>query len=135
MRRGVRVIAPIPVVAMSLSIAACGSSTTAGPGASRVATPTATVSPVGAPMKVYADPFTGLRDADSHMQTTATLLASGLTEVAGTAGDPGSPAADLRATLTYLLTEHVGLFGLLAQAVNHAGLDADATKSALKALA
>jgi hypothetical protein len=57
-------------------------------------------------------PFEDLRTAASHMPMTAAALASGIAEGAVIDGDSASPAAELRSTLTALLTEHVYLSGV-----------------------
>ncbi|GGC04168.1 hypothetical protein [Cellulomonas carbonis] len=57
------------------------------------------------------DPFVDARTAAAHMPTTALTLATGLAAATGTEGDVDSAAADLRATLTALLQEHVYLAG------------------------
>ena len=56
-------------------------------------------------------PFEDLRTAPSHMPMTAAALAAGITAGAMIDGNSASPAADLRATLTALFTEHVYLSG------------------------
>jgi hypothetical protein len=56
-------------------------------------------------------PFEDLRTAASHMPMTAAALAAGITAGAMIDGNSASPAADLRATLTALFTEHVYLAG------------------------
>ena len=57
-------------------------------------------------------PFEDLRTAASHMPMTAAALASGIAEGAVIDGDSASPTAELRSTLTALLTEHVYLSGV-----------------------
>ncbi|MGH8773827.1 MAG: hypothetical protein ACRDWI_01175 [Jiangellaceae bacterium] len=57
-------------------------------------------------------PFEDLRVAASHMPMTAAALADGIAEGAGIEGDTASGAAELRAGLTGLLTEHVYLAGV-----------------------
>jgi hypothetical protein len=57
-------------------------------------------------------PFEDLRTAASHMPIAAAALASGIAEGAVIDGDSASPAAELRSTLTALLTEHVYLSGV-----------------------
>ncbi|HEY9377065.1 MAG TPA: hypothetical protein VIQ02_08235, partial [Jiangellaceae bacterium] len=56
-------------------------------------------------------PFEDLRTAASHMPMTAAALSAGIATGAMIEGDSASPAAELRATLTALLTEHVYLSG------------------------
>jgi hypothetical protein len=135
MQRGVRPAVVISLAAMCSLIAGCGS------GRSAASAPTPTIGPTPSPTstaaiaaKSYSDAFDGLREADAQAPGMAALLASGLTKAAGTSGDPRSAAADLRATLTNLFTEHVALFGLVAEAVDRKGPEGDQTKAALKAL-
>lgn len=62
--------------------------------------------------------FSKIVEAASHMPMTAQALAGGIAKNKGMSGDPNSPASELRAGLTYLLTSHVDLAGFaLAQAV------------------
>ena len=79
---------------------------------------------------VYADPFTGFISADGMMPGVASLLTAGLARNAGWSGDPSSPAADLRAKLTYLFTEHVHLFALVLTAIDAKGPHSALTKAA-----
>jgi hypothetical protein len=77
-------------------------------------------------------PYEDLRTAASHMPMTAAALAASIAEGAVIDGDSASPAAELRSTLTALLTEHVYLSGIAvatayATAPNSAELQAAAT--------
>jgi hypothetical protein len=92
-------------------------------------TPTRTSSAVIAPT-AYADPFTGFISADAMMPADASLLAAGLARAAGWSGDPSSPAADLRARLTYLFTEHVHLVAIMLTAIDDKGPHSSLTKAA-----
>jgi hypothetical protein len=105
--------------ALSLSAVGCagGGDEATEAGYSR---PSATSSPAMTPMPTpdplmpqgTGAPFEDLRIAASHMPMTAAALAAGIAEGAMIDGDSASPAAELRATLTALLTEHVYLSGI-----------------------
>jgi hypothetical protein len=82
------------------------------------------------------DPFADIRTAARHMPDTAAAIATGLAQSnsataspaptpksAVIAGDPDSAAAQLRAKLAYLLTEHVYLTGLTVATIYHFGAD------------
>ena len=64
------------------------------------------------------------RTADEAAWSTARLLSVGVSADRGL-GTAGSPAAELRARLTGLLTEHVLLAGALAARLDAAGADPD----------
>jgi len=135
MQLGSRLIASVCVVATCWAGAGCGSGRVAAPGpaagTSPPATPTSTAPP-GAP--VYPDPFGGLREAEGHAAPAAALLAGGLAGTEGLSGAPTSAAADLRASLTLLLTEHVGLVGLVFSAMYAKGTQSEQAKQALGAV-
>jgi hypothetical protein len=58
------------------------------------------------------DAYSKLKTAADHMADSAQLIASGVARSANVSGDSTSPAAELRADLTGLLTSHVYLTGL-----------------------
>jgi hypothetical protein len=58
------------------------------------------------------DPFADAKTAAHHMPMTAAVLAQGFAKTAGVKGQTESKAADLRAGLTHMLTEHVYLAGI-----------------------
>lgn len=58
------------------------------------------------------DPFADARTAAEHMPMTAAGLSEGFATAAKVEGSTNSDAAELRANLTYLLTEHVYLAGI-----------------------
>jgi hypothetical protein len=129
MRRSARSVGVVALaVVCSAAAAGCGSG-----GASHVNAPVTAPSPTSSAViapTAYPDPFTGARAADAMMPATASLLAAGLAKDAGWSGDPTSAAAELRAKLTYLLTEHVHLFGMVVVAIDHNGPRAPQTKAA-----
>lgn len=69
------------------------------------------------------DPFMDIRTAAHHMPMTGEILATGLTAALEMDGQVDSPAAELRATLTALLQEHVYLAGIAVATAYHAGPD------------
>jgi hypothetical protein len=81
---------------------------------SAISSPETTAAPAPKPLMPQGTgaPFDDLRTAAAHMPMTAAALAAGIAEGAVIDGDPASPAADLRSTLTALLTEHVYLSGI-----------------------
>jgi hypothetical protein len=81
---------------------------------SAASSPETTAAPTSKPLMPQGTgaPFEDLRTAASHMPMTAAALASGIAEGAVIDGDSASPAAELRSTLTALLTEHVYLSGI-----------------------
>jgi hypothetical protein len=121
-------LAAVALTAMFATAAGCGSGS---PADLRVPapTPTRTSSAVIAPT-AYADPFTGFISADAMMPADASLLAAGLARAAGWSGDPSSPAADVRAKLTYLFTEQVHLVAIVLTAIDAKGPHSSLTKSA-----
>jgi hypothetical protein len=80
------------------------------------------------------NPFADVRTAAGHMPMSAQVMAAGIAKAAKIAGNSDSKAADLRAQLTYLLTEHVYLAGIAVATAYHAGLDSDAFKLAAASL-
>lgn len=80
------------------------------------------------------DPFVLTRQAASHMPMTADALAGGFDAALDLPGSATSPAADLRAGLTYLLTEHVYLAGISVDTAYVAGPDSQKFKLAAGAL-
>lgn len=113
---------------MCTAAAGCGSASPVHLGLP-TPTPTPTSSAVIAPT-AYANPFSGFISADAMMPADASLLAAGLAKSAGWSGDPSSPAADLRAKLTYLFTEHVHLVAVLLTAIDAKGPHSSLTKAA-----
>lgn len=113
-------------VAAGLALSACtaeadqsGETRTTAEAPAPSETPTTTaLMPAGT-----GDPFADARTAAAHMAPTALTLATGLATATGTAGDPASPAAELRATLTALLEEHVYLAGYAVATAYVAGAD------------
>lgn len=135
-----RLVATTVAAVLLSGLAACGgdNKVAADPGAEATAgatpTPTAQASRAAVRPAAYADPYAGARDAASHMPMTASALAAGLAKGPKIKGEPASAAADLRATLTYLLTEHVYLVGLLVETAYVKSPDADETQQARKAV-
>jgi hypothetical protein len=128
MHRTAQLVAGLALGTVCTAAAGCGSGS-----ASHVSAPVTAPSPAGSAViapTAYPDPFTGTRSADAMMPATASLLAAGLAKDAGWSGDPTSQAAELRAKLTYLLTEHVHLFGMVVVAIDHKGPTAAQTKAA-----
>jgi hypothetical protein len=80
------------------------------------------------------NPFVDARTAAEHMPMTAAALASGIVKGAKLKGDDASKAADLRAGLTHLLTEHVYLAGIAVATAYHAGADSAEFKLAAATL-
>ncbi|HYJ69342.1 MAG TPA: hypothetical protein VEX15_16955 [Nocardioidaceae bacterium] len=80
------------------------------------------------------DPYAVTREAASHMPMTADALASGFDTALKLPGTADSDAAALRASLTYLLTEHVYLAGIAVDTAYVAGADSAEFKLAAAAL-
>ncbi|HEX2177350.1 MAG TPA: hypothetical protein VHG70_15710 [Nocardioidaceae bacterium] len=80
------------------------------------------------------DPFGLTRQAASHMPMTADALARGFDAALDFPGAAMSDAADLRAALTYLLTEHVYLAGIAVDTAYVAGPKSQEFKLAAGAL-
>jgi hypothetical protein len=80
------------------------------------------------------NPFTDLRTAAGHMPAEALTLATGLTKGGNLKGDPASNAAELRAKLAALLTEHVYLAGALVATLYHFGDNTPPVQGAAAAL-
>ena len=80
------------------------------------------------------DPFADLQTAASHMPMTADALTKGIVEGAKIPGEMASKAADLRAGLTSMLTEHVYLAGVAVATAYQAGADSDEFKAAAAVL-
>jgi hypothetical protein len=115
-----RVIAAASVVAvLSSGLSACSLHT--GPKAVASATPSAAPS-TSAPLGT-GNPFVDVRIAAGRLLPVADLLAGGMAKGAKLAGDSTTPAAGLRAKLSYLLTEHVYLAGLTVATSYHFGTD------------
>lgn len=104
-------------LALTLTVTACGDDGDDGDAGTSDSTPESTT-PADEPtaealvaMSTGA-PFEDIRTAASHMPMTAAALSAGIAEGAGIEGDSASAAAELRAGLTGLLTEHVYLAGV-----------------------
>jgi hypothetical protein len=80
------------------------------------------------------NPFNDLRTAAGHMPAEALTLATGLAKGGNLKGDPASNAAELRAKLTALLTEHVYLAGAVVATLYHFGDNTPPVQSAAAAL-
>jgi hypothetical protein len=80
------------------------------------------------------NPFTDLRTAAGHMPAEALTLATGLAKGGKLKGDPASNAAELRAKLTALLTEHVYLAGAVVATLYHFGDNAPPLQAAAASL-
>jgi hypothetical protein len=65
---------------------------------------------------------------------TAVAFAAGIAEGAVIDGDPASPAADLRSTLTALLIEHVYLSGIVVATAYATALNSAEVQAAAAAL-
>ncbi|MGQ0467552.1 MAG: hypothetical protein ACT4QG_19815 [Sporichthyaceae bacterium] len=106
-----RLAAPAAAVLLA-SLAACGGGDDDPAVAAPIATPTASADTRPATTTLvsekYASPFVGVRTAAAHMPETAGALAMGLSKAAGKPG-ADTKAAELGATLQYLLSEYVYL--------------------------
>jgi len=113
---------------LAAGLAACGSSGNSGsaaapevtgaPSASAGTTPSSQPSTSGGGTsnavltpQSTGDPFADARTAAMHMPTSAAAISAGFDKALKLNGTTTSPAADLRATLTSLLQEHVYLAG------------------------
>lgn len=106
---------------LAAGLAACGASDSsnraAAPSATDVPTtssaPSASTGTNNAVLtpRSTGDPFADARTAAMHMPMTAAALSTGFDKALKLKGTSNSPAADLRATLTALLQEHVYLAG------------------------
>jgi hypothetical protein len=114
---------------MLTAVAGCGSGSSARTGAAAAAP-----SPTSSAAAGVGDPFTGARAADATMPPLADLLGTGLAKSAGWSGNAASPAADLRAKLTFLFTEHTHLLGMVFAAIDTKGPSNSVTKAAQAAL-
>jgi hypothetical protein len=74
--------------------------------------------------------FDKLKAAADHMPMTAEALAAGIDEAAGLSGTPNGQAADVRAALNGLLTEHVYLAGIAVFTAYVEGADSPAFAAA-----
>jgi hypothetical protein len=81
-----------------------------------------------------ANAFNKLKVAADHMAGSAAILAGGIDKATKMGGNPASPAADLRAGLTHLLTSHVYLAGIAVFVGYTEGLDSAAFAGAAGAL-
>ncbi|MGQ0464801.1 MAG: hypothetical protein ACT4QG_05730, partial [Sporichthyaceae bacterium] len=140
----IRSIAATSIAAtLILGLAACGDDdkdTVAGndTGNSAPANPDTPAAPAAALKAVgTGNPFEDTRTAASHMPMTAKALAGGIAEAAklkGAADVSDGKAAELRAGLTYLLTDHVYLAGIAVATAYHAGAESEAFKGAAASL-
>lgn len=73
-------------------------------------------------------------EAGRHMNETAQALAGGFDTAKNLQGDPGSPTAELLATLTGALEQHVANTGYVVHSAVLYGLDAPQTAAAMEAL-
>lgn len=80
------------------------------------------------------NPFADARAAAEHMPMSAEVMAAGIAKAAKIKGNSNSDAADLRANLTHLLTEHVYLAGIAVATAYHAGADSPEFKLAAATL-
>ncbi len=80
------------------------------------------------------NPFADAITAAGHMPMTAKALAGGIATATKMKGSAESPAAELRAGLTHLLTEHVYLAGMAVATAYHAGADSPEFKLAAEAV-
>lgn len=84
--------------------------------------------------KAGGDPYSLTRHAAAHMPMTADALAGGFDKALKLPGNGSTAAADLRAGLTYLLTEHVYLAGIAVDTAYVTAPDSPEFKLAAKAL-
>jgi hypothetical protein len=119
-------------LALAFTATACGADSETAAGGSATAAPMdsmsshhggATASSAALQPAGTGEPFEDLRTAGEHMPMTAAALAGGIAEGAGIEGDSSSAAAEMRATLTALLTEHVYLAGVAVATAYTAGAD------------
>lgn len=80
------------------------------------------------------DPFADAKTAAEHMPPTAQTLTSGFVAALDIPGEADSDAADLRATLTSLLQEHVYLAGIAVATAYAAGPESSEFDAATAAL-
>lgn len=115
-------------------LAACGGDddTAAAPAANAQSpgvTTAAALTPTGT-----GNPFADAITAAGHMPMTANALAGGIATATTMKGSTDSDAAELRAGLTHLLTEHVYLAGIAVATAYHAGADSPEFKLAADAV-
>lgn len=105
-------VAFVASLALLSGVAACGGgggSDTPGPDAGKAAsTPDLGLAITPA---TYGDPYSGALDAAAQASAVAQLLARGIATADKLSGDMGTPAADLAANLTGLLSTHVYAVG------------------------
>ena len=128
------------VVVASLALTSCSSTAPTASGDTMTGSVSATPSPgmtltTGLITPVSTgDPFADARTAAGHMPMTAATLAAGLAKATGTVGTTDSAAANLRATLTAGLQEHVYLAGYAVATAYVAGADSSEFAAAAAAL-
>jgi len=76
------------------------------------------------------NPFADIRTAAAHMPGSADVLAGGFAKALKLTGNADSDAAKLRASLTYLFTEHVYLAGIAVATAYGKGATSDAFNTA-----
>ena len=138
------VAASLAAVLLSGGLAACGGdddeaaapadsqgqgTTDGADGTDQGGTSTAALTPTGT-----GNPFADAITAAGHMPMTAKALAGGIATATKMKGSVDSPAAELRAGLTHLLTEHVYLAGIAVATAYHAGADSPEFKLAAEAV-
>lgn len=132
MRMPTRLAATSSVAAMLIAgLAACGTTSTTS------AAPTATQPRVASAAlmgKGTGNPFADTRTAAEHMSMSADVLAGGIAKAAKIPGNADSKAANLRAALTYLFTDHVWITGVAVATAYHAGADSAAFTAAKNAV-
>jgi hypothetical protein len=84
--------------------------------------------------KSTGNPYADAKTAAGHVEGAAKTLSGGIAAGADLGGDPASQAAELRATLTGLLQEHVYLAGYAVDAAFSFGADSDEFDLAAEAL-
>lgn len=124
------------VLLLGGGLAACGDddSVDAAPAAGTPAETPADTPAAGLVANGTGNPFVDAEQAAGHMPMTAAALADGIAEAVKLKGDSASPAAELRASLTHILTEHVYLAGIAVATAYHAGADSPEFKLAAATL-
>jgi hypothetical protein len=112
------VAASLAVALLGGGLAGCGggddkaTDTAAGAPAATGTQETPSTSSAALTPQGTGNPFVDAKAAAAHMPMTAKALATGIAQATKMKGDAASPAADLRASLTHMLTEHVYLAGI-----------------------
>ena len=120
------------VTATALVLAACGTGDEPEATADADVAETGQTDDTAAPEATFAvdiastgDPFADAKAAAGHVEMAAQTLAGGIVAATGMDGDPNSGAAELRASLTGLLQEHVYLAGFAVDTAYGFGPDSD----------